>query len=51
MVPHRAAKAPKISKISDYHFMPELVDDNFNVSTIKLVELLKDMEDKVRWPK
>lgn len=31
--------------------MPKLADYNFNVNTSKMVVVLKDMLNKVRWPK
>lgn len=51
IAPHQAGKELKNIKINDYHLRLMLHGYNFNVSIIELVEVLKDMGDKVRCPK
>lgn len=48
---HRHGKEPKTPKVTDYHSMPKLTDYGFSVNVEELVATLKDMGDKVRWPK
>lgn len=47
----RADKETKTSKSSVYQLWPKLAHYSFCVNMIELVAALKDMRDKLRWPK